>query len=87
MCNAHVLLNKQFGPHNLGDEYIAKMLLALTTSYNGGAFVTTQGTHICLIISLILGGSRVAFISPNMVGHAPTVHKEGERPTYECKIV
>ena len=41
-------------------------LLALTTTCDGGAFLTTQGTHICLISSFILCGSRVAFINPNI---------------------
>ena len=40
--------------------FITIMLLALTTTCDGGALVTTQGTHI------ILPGGRVAFISPNM---------------------
>ena len=30
------------------------MLLALTTNDDGGAFLTTQSTHLCLILSLIL---------------------------------
>ena len=42
------------------------MVLALTTNCDGGALLTTRHTHICPILSLILRGSRVAFISPNM---------------------
>ena len=67
MCITHVFANKQFGPTNVGiNTFITTMLLALTTSYDGGALLRTQGTHICLILSLILHGSKVAFINPNM---------------------
>ena len=66
MCITDVLLNKQFHPHKCGDQFIAIMLLAITTSCDGGGLLTTQGTHICLILSLILDGGSVAFISPNM---------------------
>ena len=45
---------------------ITIMHLALTTSCDGGALLTTQGTHICLILSFILRGGRVALVSPNM---------------------
>ena len=48
------------------NTFITIMLLALTTSCNGGARLTIQRTHICLILSLILCGSRLAFISPNV---------------------
>ena len=48
------------------NTFITIVLLSLTTSCDGGALPTTQGTHICLILSFTLHGSRVAFISPNM---------------------
>ena len=54
-------------PTSVGiNTFITIMLLALTTSCDGGALLTTQGTHICLILSFILRGGRIAFISPNM---------------------
>ena len=60
------LINDLF-PTGVGiDTFIAIMLLALTTSCDSGALLTTQGTHICFNLSLILRGGRVALISPNM---------------------
>ena len=60
------LMNTLF-PTNVGiNAFITIMLLALTTTCDGGALLTTQGTHISLILSFILRGGRVAFISPNM---------------------
>ena len=60
------LVNNLF-PTSVGiNIFIMTMLLALTTSCDGGVLLTTRGTHICLILSLILRGGRVAFISPNM---------------------
>ena len=56
MCITHVLANKQFIPHKCGHTPQAVMV----------ALLTTQGTHICLILFLILRGGRVAFIGPNM---------------------
>ena len=45
---------------------ITIILLAPTTSCDGGVLLPTQGPHICLILSFILRGGRVAFINPNM---------------------
>ena len=60
------LINNLF-PTNVGiNTFITIMLLALTTSSDGGALPTTQGTHICLIHSIILHGGRIAFTSPHM---------------------
>ena len=60
------LINNLF-PTSVGiNTFITIMPLALTTNCHGGALLTTQGTHICLILSFILCGRRVAFISPNM---------------------
>ena len=60
-------LRNSLFPTSVGiNTFLTLMLLALTTTCDGGAPPTTQGTHICLILSLILRGSRVAFISPNM---------------------
>ena len=60
------LINNVF-PTSVGiNTFITTMFLALTTTCDGGALLTTQGTHICLILSFILRGSRVAFISPNI---------------------
>ena len=54
-------------PTSVGiNTFITIMLLALTKSCDGGALLTTQSTHIRLILSLILCGGQVAFISPNM---------------------
>ena len=65
-CITHILANTPFVPHKCGHQYILIMLLALTTSCDGGALLTTQGTHIYLLLSFILCGGWVAFISPNM---------------------
>ena len=46
--------------------FVTIMLLALTTNCDGGALLARQRTHICLILSLIVYGGWVAFISPNM---------------------
>ena len=60
------LINSLF-PTSVGiNTFLTRMHLAVTTTYDGGAPLTTQGTHICLILSLILRGGRVAVISPNM---------------------
>ena len=60
------LMNKLF-PTSVGiDTFITIILLALTTSCDSGALLTTQRTHICLILSLALCGGRIAFINPNM---------------------
>ena len=54
-------------PTSVGiNTFITMMPLALTTTCDGGALLTTQATHICLILSFILRGGRVSFISPNM---------------------
>ena len=84
VCITHVLANKQFIPHI--STFITIMLLALTTTCDGGALLTTQGTHICLILHLILRGGRVAFINPNMrQGMVPwSIRRHG--PASECKI-
>ena len=67
MCFTHVLANKQFVPISVGiNTFITITLPALTTTCDGGVLLTTQGTHICLIMSLILRGGQVAFITPNM---------------------
>ena len=67
MCITHVFANKQLFPTSVGiNTFITIMLVALTTSCDGGALLTTQGTHICLILSFILCGGQIAFISPNM---------------------
>ena len=43
--------------------------LDLTTSlqgdFDGGTLLTTQHTHCCLILCLILRGGQIAFVSPN----------------------
>ena len=60
------LMNSLF-PTSVGtNTFLTIMLAALTTTCDGGALLTTQGTHICLILSLILRGCRVAFFSPNV---------------------
>ena len=60
------LINNPF-PTSLGiNTFITILLPALSTSCDGGALLTTHSTHICLILSFILHGGRVAFISPNM---------------------
>ena len=60
------LINNLF-PTSVGSNtFITIMLLALTTTCDSGALLTTQGTHICLILSFILRGSGVVVISPNM---------------------
>ena len=46
--------------------FITIIFPALTIICDGGAVVTTQGTHICLILSFILCGGRVALMSQNM---------------------
>ena len=48
------------------NTFIIIMLLALTTTCDGEALLTTQSTQICLILPFILRGGRVAFISPSM---------------------
>ena len=60
MCITHVLPIVYLFPTSVGMcTFIAIMLLALTTSCDGGALPTTQGTHSCLILSLILRGGQV----------------------------
>ena len=61
----HWPINNLF-PASVGiNTFITIILLAPTTSCDGGALLTTQGAHICLILSLILHGGRVAFIYSN----------------------
>ena len=51
------------------NTFITIMLMALTTTCDGGALLTTQDTHICLLLSFILHGGRVAwscFSQPKM---------------------
>ena len=44
-------------PTSVGiNTFITIMRLALTKTYDGGALLTTQRTHICLILSFILRG-------------------------------
>ena len=72
-------------PTSVGiNTFITIMLLALTATCDGGVLLTTQSTHMCLILPFILHGGRVAFISPNM--RRDIVHKEGDGPASECKI-
>ena len=60
-------LINSLSPTSVGiNTFLTIMLLALTTTCDGGALLTTQGAHIPLILSLILRGGHVAFISPNM---------------------
>ena len=75
-------------PTSVGiNTFITIMLLAITTTCDGGALLTTQGIHICLILSFIWLGGRVASISTNMRHmHGPMVHKEGGACASECKI-
>ena len=81
------LINNLF-PTNVGiNTFITIMLLALTTTCDGGALLTTQSTHICLILSVILGQPSCFYRSKHEAGHGPMVHKEGDGPTSECKIV
>ena len=47
------------------NTFLAIMLLALTTNCDGGALLTRQGTHICLILSLILCGGHPKVASPH----------------------
>ena len=50
------LISKSF-PASVGiNAFVTIMLLALTTNGDGGALLTTQRSHICLILSLILCG-------------------------------
>ena len=76
------LVNNLF-PTSAGiNTFIIIMLSALTTSYDGGALLTTQGTHICLILSLILHGGQVAYICPNQSNSTCPSYK---RPnTFAC---
>ena len=65
----YLLLNNLF-PTSVGiNTCITIMLPALTTTCDGGALLTTQGTDIYVILSFILRGGRVAFINPNMRRH------------------
>ena len=58
MCITHVLIN--LIPTSAGiNTFIAIMLLALITSCDGRALLTTQSTHICLILSrAVLNGEK-----------------------------
>ena len=58
MCQTNSIIPTSVGVHTLSTI----VLLALITNCAGGALLTTQGTHLYLI----LRGGRVAFIGPNM---------------------
>ena len=62
-----IVLNKQHWSHKYGCQYIQHNS-ALHTHHNcdSGTLLTTQHTHFCLILCLILRGGRVTFVSPNM---------------------
>ena len=68
------------------NKFLTIMLLAVTTSCDGGALLTTQGTHICLILSFILPSGRVAsqggwpvqILDPNQVQKLLGVWRGGE---------
>ena len=62
------------------------MLLTVTTNYDGGVLSTTQSTHLCLMLSLILRGSWAAFITKHNAGHGHMVHKENDGPASKCLI-
>ena len=62
----HRLINTLFHTSVGVNTFITVMPRALTTSRDSGVLLTIQGTPIYLILSFILGGGRVAFISPNM---------------------
>ena len=60
-------LTNNIGPTSVGVNTFSKIvLLTLITNCDGGALVTRQYTHFCLILCLILRGGRVASVSPNM---------------------
>ena len=60
-------LTNKIGPTSVGiNTFSTIVLLTLITNCNGGALLATQHTHFCLILCLILRGSRVALVSPNM---------------------
>ena len=50
-----------------------------------GGLLTTQSTHLCLIISLILV-AELLYQSKHEAGHGPMVHGEGDPPASERKI-
>ena len=60
-------LTNNIGPTSVGvNTFSTIVLFTLTTNCDGGTLLTTQHTHFCLILCLILRGGRVAFVSPNM---------------------
>ena len=62
-----IVLNKQHWSHKCGCQYIQhNRLFTLTTNCDGGTLLTTQHTHFCLILCLILHGGLVASVSPNI---------------------
>ena len=63
------------------------VLLTLITNCDGGALLTTQHTHFCLILCLILRGGRVALVSPNMRWDMLPWCIGGDGLACGCKIV
>ena len=66
-------INVYYFPTSVGTKTsITATPLSLTTAYDGAMLLTTQGTHMCLILSLILHGRQVALaelLSPNLRRH------------------
>ena len=84
MYITHVLANK---PTSVGImTFITMMLLALTTTSDGGALLTTEGTHICLILSLILHGSVCQWVLKCATLWSPIPLKCIRRTTNEMKV-
>ena len=60
-------LANKIGPTRVGvNTFSTIVLFTLIINFDGGTLMTTQHTHFCLILCLILRGGRVAFVSPNM---------------------
>ena len=58
-----VYLTNNIGPTSVGVNTFSTILLfTLTTNCDGGTLLTTQHTHFCLILCLILRGGSVAFV-------------------------
>ena len=60
-------VTNNIGPTSVGvNTFSTIVLLILITNSDGGVFLATQHTQVCLILCLILRGGRVALVSPNM---------------------
>ena len=82
-------LTNNIGPTSVGVNTLSTIvLLTLLTNCNGGALLATQHTHFYLILCVILRGSRVALVSPNMRrDRLPWSVGGGDGLASGCKIV